>query len=120
MVLSVSDSFAFGQLRTLPYQVTSNYGYAVLPLFVVIVVNLVMVKLVLPQLDAGFLAEERWGATSLAAVGGVWAVAVALLAAIIALGVTAAMGGVRSALSGQFTAISTSVATPSVRRMSNP
>ncbi|MFO1073284.1 MAG: GntP family permease [Geminicoccaceae bacterium] len=58
---------------------------AVLPLFVVIVVNLVMVKLVLPQLDAGFLAEERWGATSLAAVGGVWAVAVALLAAIITL-----------------------------------
>ncbi len=37
----------------------------------------------------------------------------ALLAAIIALGVTAAMGGVRSALSGQFTAISTSVATGS-------
>ena len=58
---------------------------AVLAVFVVIVVNLVMVKLVLPQLDAGFLAEERWGATSLAAVGGVWAVAVALLAAIITL-----------------------------------
>lgn len=37
----------------------------------------------------------------------------ALLAAIIALGVTAAMGGVRSALRGQFTAISTSVATGS-------
>jgi C4-dicarboxylate transporter, DctM subunit len=34
MMLSVSESFAFGQLRTLPYQVTSNYGYAVLPLFV--------------------------------------------------------------------------------------
>jgi pilus assembly protein Flp/PilA len=37
----------------------------------------------------------------------------ALLAAIIALGVTAAMGGVKTALSGQFNAISTSVATGS-------
>ncbi|MSP90013.1 MAG: TRAP transporter large permease [Alphaproteobacteria bacterium] len=34
MILAVSEGFAFGQLRTLPYQVTSNYGYAVLPLFV--------------------------------------------------------------------------------------
>lgn len=34
MTIAVSQSFAFGQLRTLPYQVTSNYGYAVLPLFV--------------------------------------------------------------------------------------
>ena len=38
---------------------------------------------VLPRLDTAFLAEERWGATSLPAVGGVWAVAVALAAAIV-------------------------------------
>jgi pilus assembly protein Flp/PilA len=37
----------------------------------------------------------------------------ALLAAIIALGVTAAMSGVKTALSGQFNAISSSVATGS-------
>jgi len=37
---------------------------------------------VLPRLDTSFLAEERWGATSLSAVGGVWAVVVALGAAI--------------------------------------
>jgi len=40
---------------------------------------------VLPRLDTSFLAEERWGATSLSAVGGVWAVVVALLAAIVTL-----------------------------------
>ena len=45
-------------------------------------VNLLMAMVVLPRLDAAFLAEERWGATSLAAVGGVWAVATALAAAI--------------------------------------
>ncbi|HSA67546.1 MAG TPA: GntP family permease, partial [Methyloceanibacter sp.] len=58
---------------------------ALLPLIVVISVNLVMSLFVLPRLDTSYLAEERWGATSLAAVGGVWAVAVALFAAIVAL-----------------------------------
>jgi H+/gluconate symporter-like permease len=52
---------------------------------VVIAMNLLMAVFVLPRLDASFLAEERWGATSLAAVGGVWAVAVALTAALLTL-----------------------------------
>jgi H+/gluconate symporter-like permease len=58
---------------------------AALPLVVVVVVNLVMSLLVLPNIDAGFLAEAVWGSTSLSAVAGVWSVAVALLAAIIVL-----------------------------------
>jgi H+/gluconate symporter-like permease len=55
---------------------------AALPLIVVIAVNLLMSFLVLPRMDAGFLAEPQWGATSLSAVGGVWSVTAALLAAI--------------------------------------
>jgi H+/gluconate symporter-like permease len=55
---------------------------AALPLFVVIGVNLLMSFLILPQLDASFLSAERWGKTSLSAVGGVWAVIAALTAAI--------------------------------------
>jgi H+/gluconate symporter-like permease len=58
---------------------------AVLPLVVVILVNLAMSAFVLPRLDTSFLAEEKWGGTSLAAVGGVWAVVVALFAAIVTL-----------------------------------
>jgi H+/gluconate symporter-like permease len=58
---------------------------ALLPLVVVILVNLAMSVFVLPRLDTSFLAEERWGTTSLSAVGGVWAVVVALLAAIVTL-----------------------------------
>jgi H+/gluconate symporter-like permease len=58
---------------------------ALLPLIVVILVNLVMSLVVLPRLDTSYLAEERWGATSLSAVGGVWAVAVALFTAIVTL-----------------------------------
>ena len=58
---------------------------ALLPLAVVIFVNLAMSVVVLPGLDTSFLAEEKWGGTTLAAVGGVWAVVVALLAAIVTL-----------------------------------
>src|SRR5450755_1566291 len=51
---------------------------AALPLIVVVGVNLVMSIFVLPRLDVSYLAEQRWGPTSLAAVGGVWSVVVAL------------------------------------------
>jgi H+/gluconate symporter-like permease len=54
---------------------------AVLPLVVVVSVNLLMSLVVLPRLDFSFLAEERWGSTSLSAVAGVWAVVVALAVA---------------------------------------
>ncbi|WNV10953.1 GntP family permease [Tardiphaga sp. 709] len=54
---------------------------AVLPLVVVVVVNLVMSLVVLPRLDVSFLAEQRWGSTSLSAVAGVWSVVVALAGA---------------------------------------
>ena len=63
-------------------------GLAVLPLFVVVAVNLLMSLFVLPRLDFSFLAEERWGSTSLAAVGGVWSVAAALATAILVLVLT--------------------------------
>jgi H+/gluconate symporter-like permease len=57
---------------------------AALPLVVVVVVNVTMSLVVLPRLDVSFLAEERFGATSLSAVGGVWSVVTALLAATLA------------------------------------
>jgi H+/gluconate symporter-like permease len=58
---------------------------AALPLIVVVGVNFLMSIFVLPRRDAAFLAEPRWGATSLSAVAGVWAVVTALFAAIITL-----------------------------------
>ena len=57
-------------------------GLAALPLLVVVSVNVLMSLIILPRLDVSFLAEERFGATSLSAVGGVWSVVTALLAAI--------------------------------------
>ncbi|HEX5507530.1 MAG TPA: GntP family permease [Pseudolabrys sp.] len=62
-------------------ETTPSIGVALIPLLVVVGVNLAMSLFILPRLDFSFLAEERWGATSLAAVAGVWSVAVALAAA---------------------------------------
>ncbi|HEX2841839.1 GntP family permease [Hyphomicrobium sp.] len=58
---------------------------AALPLVVVVAVNLLMALIVLPRLDFSFLAEERWGSTSITAVGGVWSVAIALATATLVL-----------------------------------
>jgi H+/gluconate symporter-like permease len=55
---------------------------AALPLLVVIAVNLAMSLVILPRIDSSYLAEARWGATSIGAVAGVWSVVVALAAAI--------------------------------------
>jgi H+/gluconate symporter-like permease len=44
-----------------------------------------MSLVLLPRLDSSFLAEPQWGETSIAAVGGVWSVIVALAAAIVVL-----------------------------------
>jgi H+/gluconate symporter-like permease len=56
---------------------------AALPLVVVVAVNFLMSFFVLRRLDFSFLAQERWGGTSITAVAGVWSVVVALAAAIL-------------------------------------
>ncbi|KAB7648288.1 GntP family permease [Polymorphobacter fuscus] len=58
---------------------------AALPLVIVIAANVLMSLVILPRVDADFLALPEWGETSLAGVGGVWSVIVALLAGIAAL-----------------------------------
>jgi len=60
-----------------------SFAVAVAPLAVVLVVNLLMSLVILPRMHVDFLAEPQWGGTSLAAVGGIWAVLVALLAGIL-------------------------------------
>jgi H+/gluconate symporter-like permease len=56
---------------------------AALPLVVVIAVNLAMSLVVLPRIDTSYLAEARWGGTTISAVAGVWSVVMALAAAIV-------------------------------------
>jgi H+/gluconate symporter-like permease len=61
------------------------FGIAIVPLVLVVCGNFVMNVIVLPRVDAAYLAEARWGSTSLSAVAGVWGVCVALVIAIVAL-----------------------------------
>jgi H+/gluconate symporter-like permease len=68
-----------------PTQAELPVALAALPLVVVVGVNLMMSLVVLPNIDTAFLAEPRWGGTTLGAVAGVWSVAVALAAAILVL-----------------------------------
>lgn len=68
-----------GAARALP-----SVAVAVAPLLLVVGGNFAMNVLVLPRIDAAYLAEERWGSTSLDAVRGVWGVSVALAVAIVA------------------------------------
>jgi H+/gluconate symporter-like permease len=58
---------------------------ALLPLLVVITTNFLMSLVILPRADLSFLAEERWGGIRVGEVVGVWAVVVALAAAILTL-----------------------------------
>jgi H+/gluconate symporter-like permease len=62
-----------------------SVSIALLPLVVVIGVNFLMAIVVLPHMDTAFLADDRWGGITLSEVSGVWAVAVALAAAILTL-----------------------------------
>ena len=68
-----------------PSDVGPPIALAALPLVIVVAVNLLMSLFVLPRMDASFLAGKEWGSTSLAAVGGVWAVVTALAVAIVVL-----------------------------------
>jgi H+/gluconate symporter-like permease len=64
------------QARQLP-----PFSLALAPLVLVVAVNLAMSLVVLPRAYTEFLAEPRFGETTLAAVSGVWSVVTALLVA---------------------------------------
>jgi H+/gluconate symporter-like permease len=67
----------------LPSREAPPIGLAALPLLVVVVVNVLMTLVILPSLDVSFLAKQKFGATSLTAVGGIWSVVTGLMAAIV-------------------------------------
>ena len=58
---------------------------ALAPLVVVVAMNFVMNVAVFPRIDASYLAEPRWGSTTLSSVAGVWGVSVALAIGIVVL-----------------------------------
>jgi H+/gluconate symporter-like permease len=59
------------------------FALALLPVIVVIVANFAFIQLIVPLMDTSYLAEPRFGATTIESVRGVWAVIVALSFAIL-------------------------------------
>ena len=55
-----------------------SFALSVAPILIVLAVNLFMSLFVLPQMYTGFLAEPRFGETTLSAVSGAWSVVTAL------------------------------------------
>lgn len=53
------------------------------PVLVIVLVNAFCTYVLFPSLDTGYLSEEKFGATSLEGVAGIWAVTVAMLAGIV-------------------------------------
>jgi len=61
---------------------TPSFERAVAPVVIVVLVNFAFVKFVVPNMDTTYLEQPLFGATTIDAVRGVWAIIAALLAAI--------------------------------------
>ena len=55
-----------------------GFAVAIAPVVAVIALNAIFTYLVFPQMEAGYLAEPEYGATSLDKVAGIWAIIVSL------------------------------------------
>ncbi len=62
-----------------------SFAVAIAPIVVVIATNYIVANYVLPAMDTSYLAEARFGATSIGSVRGIWAIIVALVVAILLL-----------------------------------
>jgi H+/gluconate symporter-like permease len=69
---------AFSEDMELP-----TFAVALAPVVAVIVLNAVLTYLIIPNLDTAFLAEPRYGETTIQAVRGIWAIIAALVASIV-------------------------------------
>lgn len=56
-----------------------SFAVAITPVIAVIVLNLLFSEWIIPALNTGFLAQPRYGAVNLGAVGGLWAIILAVL-----------------------------------------
>ncbi len=59
------------------------FAFAIAPVVLVVLVNFLFIQFIVPALDTSYLAQPKFGATDIDAVRGIWAIIVALLAAIL-------------------------------------
>lgn len=60
-----------------------NFGIAVFPIILVIVFNYLCVSFVFPNIDAAYLAQEKYGSVVLKTVSGNWAIIIALFISVL-------------------------------------
>ncbi|WP_299837963.1 GntP family permease [uncultured Paracoccus sp.] len=60
-----------------------GFALAIAPVVLVILLNASFTYLVIPNMETAYLAQPEYGATTIASVAGIWAIIVALLAAIL-------------------------------------
>ena len=60
-----------------------SFPLAIAPVVLVVLVNFAFIELVVPRLDTAYLAEPLFGATTIEAVRGLWAIIVALICSIV-------------------------------------
>lgn len=77
-----SSAMAGATLSSAPHE-PGRFLPAIAPVGLVIVLNYLLATWVLPALDTAYLGEARYGGTHINAVRGIWAVIVALAAAIV-------------------------------------
>lgn len=65
--------------------VLPSFAIAIAPTVLVIVLNAALTYIIIPGLDTSYLAEARYGETDVSKVRGIWAIIVALVAAIVLL-----------------------------------
>ena len=60
-----------------------GFGVAILPVILVIALNALFTYVIIPRMNAAYLADPRYGETTLQSVAGIWAIIVALVASIV-------------------------------------
>jgi H+/gluconate symporter-like permease len=71
------------------------FALAIAPVVLVILINFLFIELVVPRMDTAFLADPLFGATTIEAVRGLWAIIVALICSILFL-IAANWGRIKS------------------------
>ena len=60
-----------------------GFWIAILPVIMVIALNALFTYVIIPRMDASYLADPQYGATTLQSVAGIWAIIVALVISIV-------------------------------------
>ncbi|MDR0555413.1 MAG: GntP family permease [Holosporaceae bacterium] len=71
------------KILSIPPRDLPNFWIAVIPIVLVILINYISIKFVLPQMDTAYLREEKYGTIDISTVTGNWAIIVGVFFSIV-------------------------------------